>query len=267
MGAGQDDQYAARRAEMEQTFHTLPPAGSAAYWQRIETTIEANALPLEVLARCVRERASAGAKVDAERVYAMVVRCIQRRAQYFARICTGTSSVGQHQQLAEEIEQECYVLVWRKLTSDNPGFLVERFTHDLDYQMRHAAHTIMEGAGIWQRSDVRTPTRVPDDERDSIEAGQRSGDGEVVEYPLPDTAAENEFDQVETRIDLAEAMNCLTPEQRRLLYDKFYRGLTEAEIAESLGLKSSRAVRYRLEGIFKLIREGYPGGGEGQHGE
>lgn len=262
MGEGQDDQYAARRAEMEQTFHTLPPAGSAAYWQRIETTIEANALPLEVLARCVRERASAEAKVDAERVFAVIVGRIQRRVQYFARICTGTSSVGQHQQLAEEIEQECYLLVWRKLTSDNPGFLVEKFTHGLYYEMRRAAHAIMEREGIWLRSDVTKPTRVPADERDSIEAGRKTDEGDVVEYLLPDLGAEDVFGQTERRIDLAEAMKRLTPEQRRLIYDKVYRRLSEAEIAESLGLKSTRAVRYRLDAAYKLLREGYPRGGE-----
>ena len=261
MGAEQDDQHAAWHAEMERVFQILPAAGTVEYWRRIEHAAAEDALPLEVLARCVQERARAGKSQDAERVFDLVWRRIQRRVQHFARSCASMSPVGQSPQIAQDIEQECYVLVWNKLASDRQTFLVERFTHALDYELQHAAHAVMEREGIWLRSDVARPRRVPVGARDSIEAGRRAGDNEIVDVIVPDPRAMDAYSEAETRLDLAEALRRLDPVQQRIVYDKFYRGLTDLEIAESLGL-TDRAVRYRLATIYKHIRTGSLGGEE-----
>ena len=69
MDNNQDDVYAARRAELEAQFQALPPTGSSDYWRRIEESDAERRLPLEVLARCCRERYAAGVTDDANRIF------------------------------------------------------------------------------------------------------------------------------------------------------------------------------------------------------
>ncbi|HEY7781185.1 MAG TPA: hypothetical protein VIC85_13315 [Ktedonobacterales bacterium] len=68
----QDDEYMRRRADLEARFQGLPHAGTSDYWLRMERPAPNQELPLEVVARCLRERGQAGAWADAERVYSVV---------------------------------------------------------------------------------------------------------------------------------------------------------------------------------------------------
>lgn len=259
----QDDSYAARRAALEEQYRALPPAGSGAYWQRIEEPDPAQRLPLEVLARCFRERKTAGFIEHADRVFITIMERIRPRIQkWTARIAT-QAKLGTKPQLREDLEQECHMRLWRELADDGPTFLLESFTHKLDRICDHAAHAVMEKAGEWTRRDVEHPTRVPASMRTSLDAIPQSADSPPLADLLPDHHTANEFDWVEWN-DLFSKIDQLPQEARAIIHGLFYHEQTQQEIAQELGV-SDRTIRNRLKAILEDLRKRYLGGQEGNN--
>lgn len=263
MGEEQDEFYAVRRAAFEQQFLELPVAGSALYWSKIEQTAEGEALPLEVLSRCLRERLRSGKDQDARRIFRVILLAAQPQVQYLATRYVRQSPGGEAMRLNEDIEAESYLALWKELSSDRQTYLLEHFHHALKRIVQHAAHAILEKEGFWQAPGVKQPTRVPRGQRESIDATTNREDLDAHEYPLADPG-QIPLEDREMLLDLQTAVQQLEPAARQLLYWYFYCGYTQQEIADKLGV-SDRAVRYRIENLVKTLRK-YLGGEEEHHG-
>lgn len=262
VGDEQDDPYAARRAELEQRFQSLPAVGTAEYWRLIEQETKATALPLEVLARCLREREQAGARADTESIFKMLLRWIMPTVQGRMRATAKRYASHQKTELAQDLEQECYMQLWRELLDPAPTFFCEHFMHALRRLMDHVEHALMEREGFWKRDNVITPNRVPDSAQDRLDEPLVPGEGMTLGGTLEDEGAQDEYARVDLETDIAALKAALSPEERELLHDLYWSGLTQQEVADRLGI-TDRAVRYQLARILKHLREDYQGGEEG----
>jgi len=262
---GQDDYYAERREALEQRFRALPSAGTDDYWRVIEQATAAEALPLEVLGRCLRERLSAGMDAEGERIFVVIMRRIQPQTQTWARRIAGRSRSGRGLGIAEDLEQECYMAVWEDLVDAGPTFLLEDFSHALLRIQQHVAHDVMEKEGEWQRRGVTHPTRVPRRETDSIEAQPLDTNSLPLADTLPDQAALAAFAYRELCDDLTTTLAALNQETLQLLYDLYWRGLTQQEIAEQLHV-TDRTIRNRLSRALECLRRLYLGSEEEHRG-
>lgn len=261
MGDKQDNAYASRRAELDGQFRALPRAGTTAYWRRIEGT---ETPPLEVLARCVRERLAAAARTDAQRIFAVIVRRIQAQMGPWVGKVAGAPRSGMRQQLREDLEQECYLRLWEELQGDGPTFLLEHFAHGLGRLQQHVSWDVMQREGEWRRKDVEQPTRVPRGQIDSVVANvEREQEVPLIEQ-VPHPGADADFDRVELS-DLFALVMSLPADQRTIILDRFFFDQPQEATAASLGI-STRMVRYRLRNILHDLGVRYGGGEEGNRG-
>lgn len=259
----QDDAYAARRADLDARFRALPAAGTAAYWHHIEDTDPATALPLEVLARCLGERYAAGKVEEAQHIFDVIVPRIQARTHAWARYIASSASGGMRQQLAEELEQECYFTLWRELAEDGPTFLWERFGFTLTRLQQHVAQQVMQQAGEWTRPGVDKPTRVPRQQTDRFDAVPRPEDELPLGERFADPTGDLDFERAELS-DLLDLVDSLPHEQRALLYDRFWRALTLDEIAEQAHV-TTKTIYNRLKAVLRQLGIRYRGGEEDPH--
>ncbi len=253
MGAERDDEYAARRAELDGQFHTLPPAGSAAYWQAITTDVAAEALPLEVLVRCYRERWTAGARGDTDRIYEAIVGRVQERVGRWAHHIARQAPKSRAETLAGDLEEECYIALWQELRTQDNTFLAENFLHKLTRIEQHTAHQVMETEGLWQRSGVQSPTRVPSAEIERLEPPRRDEESVPIGDRLYDASADDAFERVELENDIEALLDMLASEDRALVYDRYWSDLSTLEVADQLGV-TDRTVRNRLARIYAELR-------------
>lgn len=261
MQDNQDDAYAPRREELETQFNALQPVGSGEYWQRIEAENTAQRLPLEVLARCLRERYAAGIQRDAERIMNVIWRQVQPKVHQWSLQKANYSRSGMKPQLQEDLEQECLFKLWQELVEDNPSFLLENFRVGFLRLRQHVAQSVMEKAGEWQRRGVDNPTRIPRSVMDSLQA-KSDNEGEFsLDEQLVDEHAQAPFDRVDVS-DLLEKVRSLPDNQRTVILDRFWEGLTQEETAAKLGI-STRMVRYLLKKALRELGVDYGGGEEG----
>lgn len=260
----QDDPYAPRRAQLETLFNELPPTGSADYWRRIEEPVAEQRLPLEVLARCLRERHAAGAVEDADRVLNVIWRQVQPKVRQWSRDVAGRARSGMKPELREDLEQECLIKLWQELSDDDGDdeiFLLTHFEVAFLRLRQHVAQDVMQKAGEWQRPGVDKPTRIPTDVIDSIQAtSEREGDFPLDDQ-LEDMTAQAPFRQADLS-DLLEKARALPEDQRTVIIDRFWEGLTQDETAAKLGI-TSRMVRYLLRKALSELGEQYGAGEEG----
>ncbi len=254
----QDDRYAARRAELAAQFQSLPPAGSDGYWRHIEEPDTANRLPLEVLARCFRERHFAGIRGDADRIFNVIVGRIQTWVSQQARLVANKAKSGMKAELAQDIGQECYMKLLEDLASEGPTFLLERFMHKLEYVLNHAAEAQMIQAGEWKHRNVKEPTRIPRKAMESIEA-QPPGEGSTSRAAqVASLSAQDELDLAEYS-DLLDEIERLSPEERAILQGIGYESRTLEDVAQELGV-TSRTISNRLKAIRRKLRMRYEHG-------
>lgn len=260
--SAQDDMYAARRAELDRQYQALPPTSTAEYWSAIEGVDGREPLPLEVLARCLRER-TAEAPQDAERIFTAILLRVQSSVGHWARIVAHSARSGMKPQLQEDLEQECLMKLWEELRKPGQTFLLENFASVLHRIEQHVAHVVMERLGEWKRPGVERPARVPTDQTESMqnEAGSEGETPLTKQFSDPD--AQSAFDLAEVS-DLLDLVAKLPPEQRTVIYDRFWHDLPQSETAKKLGI-SDRMVRYRLTTILRELRESYAGGEENNH--
>lgn len=258
-----DDPFAARRAQMDEEFHELPRAGSADYWRRIEQPTVGQELPLEVLARCLRERLATGPVADAHRIFEALMRQIAVGVGKWAWSIARQAKSGMAPQLRDELEQECYMKLWEELQGNAPTFLLENFDHKLDRICQHVAHSVMEKAGEWKRRGVENPTRIPSGEIESIQA-EPEGEGELpLAARLVSASAQRDLDLAEYS-DLLGQAEQLPPDERAIIEGLFHDGRTQEEVAAELGV-TSRTIRNRLKKILRTLLESYQGGEEDSH--
>ncbi len=253
MGDEQDARYAARQAGIEQAYAALPTPGAPAYWQVLEGA-QGETPPLEALVRCYREREAAGARDQAERIYELVLGRAQRSTQFWARKIARHVPASVRPALEERLEQECYVELWRVMRDPGQAFILINFGHMLQRIQDHVAHDVMEREGFWKRRGVEMPTRVPRKLIDSADRPARNADDpDMSAPPVPDDNAADAFDRVELAADVDALLAALSPQDRALLHDLFWRGLTQDEIAAKLGV-TDRTVRNRLTRLYPMLR-------------
>ncbi|HEY7347579.1 MAG TPA: sigma-70 family RNA polymerase sigma factor [Ktedonobacterales bacterium] len=257
----QDDYLAARQADFEQQFQALPAAGTAAYWQRVET-FGAGALLLEVLSRCLRERLRAGARRDAERIFDVIIPHVRKTIQFWIKIFDSQTPGGINQEVAKDLASECYLALWRELANAPDTFLLKGFRKKLKWIIHHVAHTFLEQEGVWQRKGVKDPTRVPITEQDSIDVS-RDEESTTGLLSLTDSHSQP-FGEEEVRIDIEEFLAQLDPKSRQMFYRYFYAGYTQQEIANLLHI-TDKTVREHLKRIVDELRT-YLGGEEESRG-
>lgn len=258
-----EDYYAARRATLDQQFQALPPAGTDAYWQSIESPRE-TPLPPEVLCRCLRERLSAEAKEDALRIFDVLFPQAQATFQHWAVKFVGLSRAGSGSSLVEDLESECYIALWKELASGKPTFLLEHFQHALKRMAQHTAHRFLEREGLWKRPGVEQSTRIQRSDLDSLEAAK----DQEPEGPLADTLADRRSQlppgERELLLDLEMLLDQLDTTSRLLIFRYYYGGYTQQEIAQEFGM-TDRTVRNRIEKLLAYLRAHLGERGE-QHG-
>ncbi|HKV85306.1 MAG TPA: hypothetical protein VJN88_12170 [Ktedonobacterales bacterium] len=252
MGQGRNgDQAGASEQDFEQIARALPPPDTAEYWQRIEQPRPGAELPLEVLVRCCRQPDARGQR--AQRVYTALLPRIQRQTQAWAHKIARMSHSGQITQLAEDLEQECYVMLWQELTRAGDTFLAENFQHKLHFIQKHVAHDRMEKDGEWRRRGVAEPTRPPRANVDSVERLTTADETGAHPQQFTDPAALDAFSLAELTLDMDEQLAALDPGQRAVLYDAYWRDTPRIEIADKLGI-TDRALRMRMEKLLKTLR-------------
>lgn len=262
----QDARYAARQAGIEQAYAYLPVPGTQAYWQAIEGA-QGEALPLEAVVRCYRERDAAGAHDAADRIYALVQGRSQRPTQFWARKIARHAPPHARNELEEELEQACYVELWRVMSDPGQTFILVNFRHMLECIQDHVAHAVMEQRGYWKRRGVGTPRRVPQQLIDSADRPARATDEpDAAAIPVPDPRAEEAFEHAELAADVQALLAALLPEDRALLVDLFWSGLTQDEVAAKLHI-TDRTVRNHLTRIYPRLRQMLTGEEEDSHGD
>lgn len=263
VGNQQDDAYAVRRTELDRQFRTLPPVGTDAYWRSIDGAGAQQALPLEVLARCFRDRAGAGAVTDAERTFNVIWRRVQSLVQRWAWVIASRARSGMKAQLQEDLEQECYIKLWEELASDGPTFLLEGFTFAFGRLRQYVAQDVMEREGEWQRRGVEQPTRIPRSHMGSSQAKPAGEDEAPLVELVADASVQDAFDRAELS-DLLDLVMTLPPDQRMIILDRFWDGRPQEETAAKLGI-SDRMVRYRMKTILRELGVRYRGAEEDHH--
>jgi RNA polymerase sigma factor (sigma-70 family) len=263
VGVNQGDVHAARRAELDERVRALSPAGTPEYWRQVERPPEGQALPLEVLARCCRERFAAGAVADSERIFECVLRRVQQAMDGWAWRIAHRAHGGAHSQLKDDLEQECLLRLWQELTEEGPTLLWENFAHALHRLQQRVAHDVMEKAGEWKRRNIAQPTRIPRRAIDSLEAGP-PGDAQD---PIADAIADPTAEQAFARADLSDLLDMvrhLDPDRRGLIFDHFWRGDSQREMAEARHI-TTRTVYNRLQAALAQLGARYAAGEEVHH--
>jgi RNA polymerase sigma factor (sigma-70 family) len=259
----QNNTHATRRTELDEQFRALPAIGTAAYWGSIEDADARHTLGLEVLARCFRERTTAGAADDAERIFTAIWQRVQSSVQRWARSIASRARSGMTTQLSEDLEQECFLKLWEELEGDGPTFLMENFAFAFGRLRQHVAHDVMERAGEWRRPGVATPTRVPSDQTGSLQAEPAGEDETPLIERIVDDRAQDPFDRVDLS-DLLALVMSLPEDQRTIILDRYWRDQAQEETAARLGI-SDRMVRYRLKTILRELGVRYRGSEEDTH--
>ena len=166
----------------------------------------------------VVERAAAGDKV----AFARLV------AAYHADLVRVAYVVSGDEQVAQDAAQSAWTIAWRKLGS-----------------VRDPAHVrswLATVAANEARQDLRGRRRETVAEID-LDAGGRPGD----------PAGEDPAGEIE-RVDLANALHHLKPEDRALLAMRFVAGFDAAEIAAARGMTAS-GVRGHLSRVIGRLRK------------
>lgn len=265
MGDEQDARYAVRQAEIERAYADLPAPSTPAYWQALDGSRGA-ALPLETLVRCFRERDAAHEREQADRICALVLGRSLTPTQFWARRIARHAPAHARHDLEERLEQECYTELWRVMSDPDQAFILVNFDHMLQRIQDHVAHAVMQQEGYWKRRGVETPTRVPRRLTERLDRPARDADDpDTVAIPVADLGAQEAFDWIDLAADVDALLEALSPEDRALVHDLYWRGLSQDEIADALGV-TDRTIRNRRDRILALLRrlldgeEGYPHG-------
>ena len=153
----------------------------------------------------------------------------------------------------------------RRYQRDNNAVRVSRGMRDLAYR---ALQTKEEISRTEQReatiSEIATRLEVPEKAvSEAMEAivepislfDSVYGDGDDTVYVIDKLADENESDEswVES-ISLREAMKKLSPRELNIVERRFYKGRTQMEIAEEIGISQAQVSRLEKGAIDKLRR-------------
>jgi RNA polymerase sigma factor (sigma-70 family) len=109
-----------------------------------------------------------------------------------------------------------------------------------------------------------TSVRVPSRKIGSLQAEPTHADAEPIADKLADPAAANAVESADLS-DLRDLVTKLPPEQRELILDRFYRDLSQEELAAERNI-STKTVYNRLKAVFRQLGVRYAGDGGGGRG-
>ena len=151
----------------------------------------------------------------------------------------------------------------RRYQRDNSAVRVSRGVRDLAYKALQAKERI---CGNYQRdatlTEIATELGVSEKEvGDAIEAIAQPislfdsvyGEGEDTVYVIDKLADEDESDEVWVEnISLREAMKRLSPREMGIIDRRFFKGKTQMEIAEEIGISQAQVSRLEKGAIEKM---------------
>ncbi len=246
----------APQAGFDEIIARLPAVGTREYWQCIEQTTAEERLSLEMLAHCLRAHMNEGQRMDAERVFVALLKRLQPQIQYWAYTITQQSRDALSLGLATDLVQECAFALWKELSEVKHTFILVNFAHTLKRIEQNVAHRFMEQAGQWKRAKTTRPKRIQRGNLERLESKSSTEDPMRQAEQVHDVTAETAFNQVELLHDLNTLLHSFNRRDRIIVYDRFWRGLTEVEIAEELRI-TDRTVRNALKRVLSFLRTQY----------
>lgn len=253
--SGPDTAFAERRVALACLYRSLPAYGSADFWTLLEGHQEGSqALPLEVLARVLRDAVAREDKQAQRRLFEVIVARLQTsNEQWVHQMLAGTRLlVGERGAFAADLYADLCELLLRSLLDAEQRFWEEHFLHCLRLIRKHVYEQFMRREGHWRKLTPGPGYRVPHALLESLErAAWRTEFEEALD--VSDERAEQAFLAVE-QADIAALLLRLPAHLRTIIWLIFWEDRTTKTVGEILGI-SDRTVRNRLHAALAQLRQ------------
>jgi Sigma-70, region 4 len=238
-----------RRSLIAGQFLTLPPYGSKEFWQRIEESQSQQALPLEVLVKCVRVAIRREDDAIKKRILELIFRRIQAANEYWSKqiLLKLHLPIEEQSMCAHDLYADLCERVIRAMYDEKRQFWEENFQHCLSFERKHTYQAFMTREGRWFHGYTDGPDsrRIPRSRMDSLDHPTWYANGEAREMEIVDEQAQLALLAVE-RQDLPLLIVDLPEKLKSVIWLLFWGGKTEKHVASILGI-SDRTVRNRLQ--------------------
>lgn len=248
-----DIELVKRRKGLVDRYDALPAYGSVAYWKEIEACVE-EALPLELLVRCVREAMGRGDDIGRKRLFEVIFRRTHSANEYWANnvIKTMNLHVEEQSALVGDLYADLCECVMRALMDRDRLFWEESFQHCLSFERRHVFRTFMTREGWWNSEARKKTARIPRALVDSLDQPRQQSTGDLIEIHIEDETAQRDLLAVE-QSDLPRLILDLPDKLKAVVLLIFWEGRTEKDTAMVLGI-TDRTVRNRLRDALEILR-------------
>ena len=257
-----------RRAMLASQFQALPTYGSVEFWSLIEEPQLKLALPLEVLAKCIRVAITREDNAGKKRIFEMIFRRTQGANEYWSRQILSQIHLPSEERCmyAHDLYADLCERVIRALHDSRRQFCEENFRHCLCFERKHAYQAFMTREGRWynQHAHESGTRRIPRSLIGSLDQPVQHANGESMEMDLVDEQAQQALLSVEQH-DLPLLIHNLPEKLQSVIWLIFWEGRTEKNVATILGV-SDRTVRNRLHKALNLLRSVIETEGKAIHG-
>jgi len=247
-----------RRALIAEQFMTLPSYGSTEFWQRIEESQSKQALPLEVLVKCIRLAIHREDGTGKKRILEMIFRRTQAANEYWSKQVLLKLHLTTEEQYmcAYDLYAELCERVIRAVYDEKRLFWEENFQHCLSFERKHTYQAFMTREGRWYQShtDESGSRRIPRSHIGRLDHPACYAHGEAWEMEIVDEQAQLALLAVE-RQDVPLLVVDLPEKLQSVIWLLFWEGRTEKNVASILGI-SDRTVRNRLQKALRILRSG-----------
>jgi len=249
----EDVELVKRRKGLADRYDALPGYGSVAYWKAIEAGVE-EALPLELLVRCVREAIGRGDDIGRKRLFEVIFRRTHSANEYWANNVIKTMNLHAEEQrvLVSDLYADLCECVMRAVMDGDRLFWEESFQHCLSFERRHVFRTFMTREGRWNNEAKKKTARIPRALVDSLDQPRQQSTGDLIEIHIEDEMAQKDLLAVE-HSDLPRLMLDLPDKLKAVVLLIFWEGRTEKDTAMVLGI-TDRTVRNRLRDALEILR-------------
>ncbi len=223
-----DSEVTRRRSVLADVYNALPAYGSLAFWSAVEEPDLQGAVPLEVLARCVRSAIAQGDDEGRNRILEVIFQRIHMSNEYWANgvLKTAPLQADERKALVSDLYGDLCECIIRAVIDDKRLFWEENFQHCLMFERKHVYRSFMRREGRWNGLD-----------------GKRS--------ELEDEKAQKALLAVE-QADIPGLILHLPDRLKPIVLLIFWEGRTEKDTAKILGI-TDRTVRNRLREALKLL--------------
>lgn len=243
----QNGEVIQRRGVLAHLYNTLPDYASQTFWD----TIGNADIPLEVLARCVRNCADSE---DRNRILQIIVQRTQRSNEFWANTVLAHVSVSADERVAliGDLCADLYECMLRALLDPKRLFWEENFLHCLYFERKHVYRSFMMREGRWHDVHITKSERIPRTLLARLHQSVRLNDGETVLMDVEDERAQLMLHAVEYS-DLLLLVFRLPDRLKAVILLIFWEGRSEKDVARVLRI-SDRTVRNRIHEALKLLR-------------